>query len=267
MDAFKQSLRKVSGFTLIELLVVIAIIAILAVLLLPALSKAKARGQSIACLNNLKQMQLAWHSYTDDNQGVMPLNYVVGPAPGYDIPGSWVLGNAGANAELTNITSGTLFYYVKDVRTYLCPTDPKQIGSPTPVPVNRSYATQMSLHTEGVLALNTWPAPFMQFRDCVKLSSIQVPGPAQVWGFIEPSTASHDYASWDFDVTGVNSKWVHHPTNRHSFGCNLTFLDGRGEHYRWKTAHEDRGPNPNLNLGSADLDDYNRLLAGVPRVQ
>jgi prepilin-type N-terminal cleavage/methylation domain-containing protein/prepilin-type processing-associated H-X9-DG protein len=78
----RERASRVSGFTLIELLVVIAIIAILAALLLPALARAKEKGQRTMCLNNLKQWGLAETMYLDDFNQTFPKTKIANSTPG-----------------------------------------------------------------------------------------------------------------------------------------------------------------------------------------
>jgi prepilin-type N-terminal cleavage/methylation domain-containing protein len=73
--------RLKGAFTLIELLVVIAILGILAALLLPTLGKAKASAPSLRCASNLRQLQVAWQMYAEDNNDRLVPNWTIFPSP------------------------------------------------------------------------------------------------------------------------------------------------------------------------------------------
>ena len=119
---YSTRLPNCRAFTLIELLVVIAIIAILAAMLLPALSKAKARAQGIACMSNGKQLQLCWLLYAQDNNDGIVYNairdvhaWIAGDnnnSLAYDLPGA---------TNVNVVRNGMLFPYNKSEKIYVCP--------------------------------------------------------------------------------------------------------------------------------------------------
>ena len=216
------------GFTLIELLVVIAIIALLAGLLLPALTRAKQKGQQITCLNNLRQLQIAWYLYIDDCQGELPENQSGSSGNGESgslgvasLPGSWVTGNAQTSAALTNLQNGTLYKYTPNPNVYHCPADVSKVFN-TQTQRIRTYS--MSAFLNGLITTDL-PAVITRYSD-IK------PGTSQVFVFVDEHENSID-DGYFFTYRSPQNSWVNMPSGRHNQSGNLSFADGHCERWKW----------------------------------
>jgi len=229
--------RTVSGnqaFTLIELLVVIAIIAILAAMLLPALSKAKTRAQAIACLNNKKQMTLAWIMYADDNNQALVPNVGDGQAAQYyNTNGTWCYGNVSALPDETNsayLSESLLGPYTKSGGIYQCPGDPGN-----PVNTQRVRSISMNSFMNGIGgAQNAADSTYLTFR---KTSDLKQSTQWFVFLDEKPSSINDDY----FEVLLANStptsNYVNDdPSQTHGGDCSFGFADGHAELHKWVSA-------------------------------
>src|SRR5687768_891887 len=155
-----------AGFTVIELTAVIATIAILVSLLCAALEQTKKKALRISCLDNVKQLTLAWQMYTEDSEGALPLNQTGGSAlldprfPRFATSTeSWVAGNPRTDTNTANIRKGTLFPYVKSVATYRCGLDDSRVESRPELLRVRSYS--MNAYLGGDEAMN----PALKFSE------------------------------------------------------------------------------------------------------
>ncbi len=258
------------AFTLIELLVVIAIIGILAALLLPALSKAKGRAQTILCLNNLKQMELCFHLYATDNTDFMPPNnFVYDIATLRAIPGnegpSWCTNVAPYEADPAGIKAGLLFQYNTSLGIYRCPGDTSTLetstGTKLPAPRLRSY--NMSQSVNGLSYAGQIADEVPHYK---KFTSIRKPTPTGLLVFLE--VHEDEIMDTEFGIPvepdwWSAGNWWDIPANRHNRGANFSFADGHVEHWRWKVPKVvtiSRGQQQAVR--SDEWDDYNRLEAG-----
>jgi prepilin-type N-terminal cleavage/methylation domain-containing protein/prepilin-type processing-associated H-X9-DG protein len=216
----------VRGFTLIELLVVIAITAILAGLLLPMLSRAKAKAHGIACANNLRQLSLAWLSHADENFDLLVNNHGIDETR--SLRQNWVnnvldWGASEENVHPTYLTTGLLAPFLgRNTAVFRCPSDHSAavLG-----PRTRSYAMNSLVGDPGGLTNRFNPAYVQFFR----LSTI--PNPAHIYVFLDehPDTINDGFFMnrWD------DFQWGNLPASYHNGAANLSFADGHVESHRW----------------------------------
>ena len=259
-----------AAFTLIELLVVIAIIAILAALLLPVLSAAKAKAQSISCLNNLKQLQLCWTMYADDNTDRMTHNW----------PGSaeaWITGwMAGAPQAFdpTDVSAGKLYPYNKSLDIYRCPsvrqlpaTVRSTPGAQSKGPIVRNYSMSGRMggadtsdaqqyhvaDTSSILGPN-----YPQFK---RVGDVSQPPVSQAIVFVDESINTIDDGFFAVQLTSI---WQNSPTVRHSQGGQFSFADGHAERWHWRVLNQDQSWDaPSTGASGNTVADLIRLQQAV----
>ena len=225
-----------AAFTLIELLVVIAIIAILAGLLLPALSRAKAKGQGIVCLGNTKQLYLAWNLYADDHAGNLVNNHGVGETRARRQ--NWVnnVQDWAVNDENTNtllLTEAKLGSYVgRSTAVFKCPADKSRAAVG---PRIRSMSMNSLVGDPGELTNRFNPAYVQFFRES------DIPAPANIFLFLDehPDTINDGF----FMNRLAEPKWGNLPASYHNGAASIVFTDGHTEVHRWLVTG---GPNTTL---------------------
>src|SRR5579884_709707 len=245
-----KSFAVLRAFTLIELLVVIAIIAILASLLLPALVRAKQKAQAVQCVNNQKQLSLAWIMYANDNSdhlvpnGDLAMQPTSSSDPALQPGGAkaqWCPGNMqGTGAwDLTYLEAGLLYPYINNTAVYKCPADHSTypMNSSLGKPRVRSMSMNCWMNPAGNPP-NIWnPSAAAGVNIFTTINDVsRTLGTSTAFVFIDENRFSIDDGYFAVDINQPN-QWVNAPATYHNNAGGLSYADGHSEIKKWTDSH------------------------------
>jgi len=191
----------------------------------PPLNKAKSRAGSTTCMNNGRQIALAFLMYPDDNAGWLTTAW------------NWCPGSLNYqrdwpdNTNVNLLVSGLLAPYAKNVKVYKCPADASYawFGSER-LPRVRSISMSQAFRQH---ASEHWDAP--PWRIYKKVNDMILPPPVGLWVTIDENPDSVNDAAFATAMDGAwpSTRWQDGPSVYHCGGCGFTFADGHSLVKKW----------------------------------
>lgn len=284
------------GFTLIELLVVIAIIAILAAVLLPVLHQAQVRAEAAGCMNNTRQLMLAWAQYYNDNNDRLVNNFQGGLVSAEEANKTyrswvndimdWTVNDAYTGQPINNtdgITKAAFFQYAGNLKVYKCPGDHYVSQAQLAAGITsrpRSYSMSCFFGAYALTPKAGVPAGandiYPTYRQFLTGASLR--NTANLFVMLDEQGDSINDGWFQTDPDPTATAWDDLPASYHAGDGGVAFADGHTEIHKWRSkictiipvqyVPQPHGPWPNFSTdptGAGAQDGaWLSLLASIP---